>query len=74
MQPATTARSLALLSQLSRIQFAEGKTVSEQKPQFEAIVQESEGISNDAKVAAGLVARASGDDATPMEVDYVGKS
>ena len=36
MQPATRARSLALLSQLSRIQFAEGKTVSEQLPQFEA--------------------------------------
>ena len=125
MQPATRARSLALLSQLSRIQFEEKKTVSEQLPQFEALVQEYERISgqnysDDAKVAAVLLAcpmtirqhlhlwltdtttyeqlkdrilqleavttrwdasnnlmlptRASNDDATPMEVDYVGKA
>ena len=125
MQPATRARSLALLSQLSRVQFADGKTISEQLPQFESIVNEYERISNqkysdDAKVAAILLAcpaqirqhlhlwltetttyeqlkeriiqleavttkwdsnnslmlptRASNDEATPMEVDYVGKS
>ena len=125
MQPATRARSLALLSQLSRIQFEEKKTVSEQLPQFEALVQEYERISgqdysDDAKVAAVLLAcpmtirqhlhlwltdstsyeqlkdrivqleavttrwdssnslmvpmRASADEATPMEVDYIGKS
>ena len=124
MQPATRARSLALLSQLSRIQFAEGKTVSEQLPQFEALVLEYERISNqkysdDAKVASILLAcplqirqhlhlwltdtttyeqlkdriiqleavttkwdstnslmpptRTTGDEATPMEVDYIGK-
>ena len=124
MQPATRARALALSSQLSRIQFAEGKTVSEQLPQFEALVMEYERIStqrysDDAKVASVLLAcpvqirqhlhlwitdattyeqlkdriiqleavttkwdstnsllfptRASGDEATPMEVDYVGK-
>ena len=61
MQPATRARSLALLSQLSRIQFEEKKTVSEQLPQFEALVQEYERISgqnysDDAKVAAVLLA------------------
>ena len=32
MQPATRARSLALLTQLSRVQFAEGRTLSEQLP------------------------------------------
>ena len=125
MQPATRARALALLSQLSRIQFAEGKTVSEQLPQFEALINEYErisghGYSDDAKVAAVLLAcpmqirqrlhlwitdtttyeqlkdriiqleavttkwdsanslmlptRASTDEATPMEVDYVGKA
>ena len=124
MQPATRARALALLSQLSRIQFAEGKTVSEQLPQFEALVMEYERVSSqrysdDAKVASILLAcplqirqhlhlwitdattyeqlkdriiqleavttkwdstnsllfptRATGDEATPMEVDYVGK-
>ena len=57
MQPATRARALALLSQLSRIQFAEGKSVSEQLPQFEALILEYERISSqkysdDAKVAA----------------------
>ena len=59
MQPATRARALALLSQLSRIQFAEGKTVSEQLPQFEALVLEYERIStqkysDDAKVVVGM--------------------
>ena len=124
MQPATRARSLALLSQLSRIQFAEGKTVSEQLPQFEALVLEYERISSQkysdgAKVASILLAcplqirqhlhlwltdtttyeqlkdriiqleavttkwdssnslmpptRTTGDEATPMEVDYIGK-
>ena len=124
MQPATRARALALLSQLSRIQFAEGKTVSEQLPQFEALVLEYERISSqryseDAKVASILLAcplqnrqrlhlwltdattyeqlkdriiqleavttkwdsanslmlptRTTGDEATPMEVDYIGK-
>ena len=117
MQPATRARALALLSQLSRIQFAEGKTVSEQLPQFEALVLEHERISSqkyseDAKVASILLAcplqirqhlhlwltdtttyeqlkdriiqleavttkwdstRTTGDEATPMEVDYIGK-
>ena len=33
MQPAKRARSLALLTQLSRVQFAEGRTLSEQLPQ-----------------------------------------
>ena len=61
MQPATRARALALLSQLSRIHFAEGKSVSEQLPQFEALILEYERISNqkysdDAKVAAVLLA------------------
>ena len=125
MQPATRARALALLSQLSRIQFAEGKSVSEQLPQFEALILEYERISSqkysdDAKVAAVLLAcplqirqhlhlwltdattyeqlkdriiqleavttkwdtsnsltlptRTLGDDATPMEVDYIGRS
>ena len=59
MQPATRARSLALLTQLSRVQFAEGKTLSEQLPQYEAIVAEYERISGreyseDAKVASIL--------------------
>ena len=54
-------RSLALLSRLSRIQFADGKTVSEQLPQFEALILEYERISgqrysDDAKVAAVLLA------------------
>ena len=113
------------MSQLSRIQFAEGKSVSEQFPQFEALILEYKRISNqkysdDAKVAAVLLAcplqirqhlhlwltdattyeqlkdriiqleavtskwdtsnslmlstRTLGDDATPMEVDYIGKS
>ena len=127
MQPATRARALALLSQLSRIHFAEGKSVSEQLPQFEALVLEHERISSqkysdsdDAKDAAVLLAsplqirqhlhlwltdsttydqlkdriiqleavttkwdasnslmlptRTLGDDATPMEVDYIGKA
>ena len=61
MQPATRARALALLSQLSRIQFAEGKAVSEQLRQFEALINEYEkisghGYSDDAKVAAVLLA------------------
>eukprot|EP00913_Durusdinium_trenchii_P008006 g7509.t1 len=61
MQLATRARALALLWQLSRIQFAEGKTVSEQLPQFEALVLEYERISSqkyseDAKVASILLA------------------
>ena len=124
MQPATRARALALLSQLSRIQFAEGKTLSEQLPQFEALVLEYERIStqkysDDAKVASILLAcplqirqhlhlwltdtttyeqlkdriiqleavttkwdstnslmpptRTTGDEATPMVVDYIGK-
>ena len=52
---------LALLSQLSRIQFADDKTVSEQLPQFEALILEYERISgqkysDDAKVAAVLLA------------------
>ena len=59
MQPATRARSLALLTQLSRVQFAEGKSLSEQFPQYEAIVTEYERISghvyaDDAKVASIL--------------------
>ena len=61
MQPATRARSLALLTQLSRVQFAEGRTLSEQLPQYEAIVQEYERISHqkypdDAKIASVLQA------------------
>ena len=32
MQPVTRARSLALLTQLSRVRFAEGKSISEQLP------------------------------------------
>ena len=58
-QPATRARALALLSQVSRIHFAEGKSVPEQLPQIEALVLEYARISsqkyfdsNDAKVAA----------------------
>ena len=125
LQPATRARSLALLSQLSRVQFAEGKTVAEQLPQYESLINEYERISghtysDDAKVAAVLLAcpmqirqrlhlwitntttyeqlkdriiqleaistrwdsskslmlptRAASDEATPMEVDYIGKS
>ena len=59
MQPATRARSLALLTQLSRVQFAEGKPLSEQFPQYQAIVTEYERISghvyaDDAKVASIL--------------------
>ena len=58
MQPATPVRSLALLS---RVQFAEGKTLSEQLPQYEAIVAEYERISGreyseDAKVDSILQA------------------
>ena len=45
MQPATRARSLALLTQLSRVQLAEGKTISEQLPQYETIITEYERIS-----------------------------
>ena len=61
MQPATRARSLALLTQLSRVQFAEGRTLSEQLPQYEAIVQEYERISHqkypdDAKIGSVLQA------------------
>ena len=61
MQPATRARALALLTQLSRVQFAEGKTFSEQLPQYESIVTEYERISghayaDDAKVASILQA------------------
>ena len=125
LQPATRARSLALLSQLSRVQFAEGKTVAEQLPQYESLINEYERISghaysDDAKVAAVLLAcpmqirqhlhlwitntttyeqlkdriiqleaistrwgssnslmlptRAASDEATPMEVDYIGKA
>ena len=61
MQPATRARALALLTQLSRVQFAEGKTISEQLPQYETIITEYERISgqtyaDDAKVASILQA------------------
>ena len=61
MQPATRARSLAVLTQLSRVQFAEGETLSEQLPQDEAIVAEYEWISghayaDDATVASVLQA------------------
>ena len=61
MQPATRARSLALLTQLSRVQFAEGKTISEQLPQYETIIAEYGRISghtyaDDAKVASILQA------------------
>ena len=118
MQPPTRARALALLSQLSRIQFAEGKSVSEQLPQFEALINEYERISGhgysddaacpmqirqrlrlwitdtttyeqlknriiqleavttkwDSANSLMLPTRASTDEATPMEVDYVGKA
>ena len=122
MQPATRARSLALLSQLSGIQLAEGKAVSEQLPQFEALVQEYEQISGqsysddlnfccafglsirqhlhlwltntttyeqlkerivqleavtttwDSSNSVMLPTRASADEATPMEADYIGKA
>ena len=61
MQPVTRARSLALLTQLSRVQFAEGKSISEQLPLYESIVNEYERISghdyaDDAKVASILQA------------------
>ena len=48
MQPATSARSLALLTQLSRVQFGEGKSLSEQFPQYEAV------YADDARVASIL--------------------
>ena len=61
MQPVTRARSLALLTQLSRVQFAEGKSISEQLPVYESIVAEYERISghtygDDNKVASILQA------------------
>ena len=61
MQPVTRARSLALLTQLSRVQFAEGKSISEQLPAYESIVTEYERISghtygDDNKVASILQA------------------
>ena len=61
LQPSTRQRSLALLTQLSRIQFQEGKTVTEQLAQYEALVDEYERISDksysdDAKVASILLA------------------
>ena len=61
MQPVTRARSLALFTQLSRVQFAEGKSISEQLPLYESIVNEYERISghdyaDDAKVASILQA------------------
>ena len=61
MRPVTRARSLALLTQLSRVQFAEGKSISEQLPLYESIVNEYERISghdyaDDAKVASILQA------------------
>ena len=61
MQPVTRARSLALLTQLSRVQFAEGKSISEQLPVYESIVTEYERISghtygDDNKVASILQA------------------
>ena len=61
MQPATRARSLALWTQFSRVQFAEGKTISEQLPQYETIITEYERISghtyaDDARVASILQA------------------
>ena len=61
MQPATRQRSLALMTQLSRIQFQSDKGVGEQLPLFEALVTEYERVSqntysDDAKVAAVLLA------------------
>ena len=58
-QPATRARSLALLTQLSRVQFTKGKTISEQLPQYESIVTEwisGHVYADDAKVASILQA------------------
>ena len=60
-QQVSRARALALLTQLSRVQFADWKTISEQLPQYETIVTEYERISghtyaDDAKVAAILQA------------------
>ena len=60
MQPVTRARTLALLTQLSRVQFAEGKSISKQLPLYESIVTEYERISGhtyaDDKVASILQA------------------
>ena len=61
MQPSTRQRSLAIMTQLSRIQFQSDKSIGEQLPMFEALVNEYERISendysDDAKVAAVLLA------------------
>ena len=60
MQPSTRQRSLALMTQLSRVQFQENKSIGEQLPMFEALVSEYERISrkrysDDAKVAAVIL-------------------
>ena len=46
MLPSTRQRSLALMTQLSRVSFAPNRSISEQLPAYEALIQEHERISS----------------------------
>ena len=61
MEPATRQRSLALLTQLSRVQFASDKTITEQLPAYDNLIREYERVSkskfpDDAKLASVMLA------------------
>ncbi|CAJ1402459.1 unnamed protein product [Effrenium voratum] len=61
IQPSTRQRSLALMTQLSRVSFAPNRSISEQLPAYEALIQEyerisSQGYPDDLKVTAILAA------------------
>ena len=61
MEPSTRQRSLALLTQLSRVTFAQDKTITEQIPAYDSLVREYERVSgstfpDDSKIAAIMLA------------------
>ena len=61
MEPSTRQRSLALLTQLSRVTFAADRSITEQLPAYDALVREYERVSgsrfpDDSKIAAIMLA------------------
>ena len=61
MEPSTRQRSLALLTQLSRVTFAQDRSITEQLPAYDALVREYERVSgtrfpDDSKIAAIMLA------------------
>lgn len=50
MEPTTRQKGLALVTQLSKVEFWSSKTITEQIPAYESLVQECERISGEASV------------------------